>query len=244
MMIDDGIGLSIVIPAFNEAGNLEGLVRSYRDVYDALDKDFELVVVDNGSRDNTQEVLAKLRGADYPFLKIATTPENLGYGGGILFGLKQARGRYLGWSHADMQCEPYDAARAFRALKRHAQPERLLVKGHRYGRPFLERVVSFMHNFLATIILRMRFVQANGQPKVFHRSLFDLLKDPPQDISLDLYLLYVAKKNDFIIETIPVFLLPRHKGVSTWAFGLRSRFKWMARCFIYILKLWKKETMS
>ena len=90
-----GPNLSLAMPAFNEASHLE---KTVGELVAALDKDgvfYEIIVVDNGSTDDTSTVGERLTGK-YPTVKIVTIKPNAGYGGGILAGLSQATGNILG----------------------------------------------------------------------------------------------------------------------------------------------------
>ena len=74
--------------------------------------DAEVVLVDNGSRDDTPNVLAELLPR-HPGCRGLRVETNRGYGFGILTGLRAARGDVLGWTHADMQTDPADAIVGF-----------------------------------------------------------------------------------------------------------------------------------
>ena len=77
------------------------------------DKDIEIVIVDNGSNDDTQEVLAPLL-EKYTFVTLVNVSVNKGYGYGILEGLKGSSGVILGWTHADLQTDPGDIVEALK----------------------------------------------------------------------------------------------------------------------------------
>ena len=96
---------SLVIPCFNEAENLPLLLDRCKALI--LDKEIEVILVDNGSTDETQEVMKaiyqNIMVADLYMLKKMKVMEM------ILAGLNSAKGRGLGWTHADMQTDPADA---------------------------------------------------------------------------------------------------------------------------------------
>ena len=85
---------SLVIPCYNEEGNLPGLFASCDEAFSG--GDVEVVFVDNGSRDGSAELFPRLcAGRDYA--RVVTVAVNQGYGYGILSGLRAARGDVLGW---------------------------------------------------------------------------------------------------------------------------------------------------
>ena len=103
--------LSLVIPCYNEAANLPSLLERCKEL--AQRGSVEVILVDNGSTDDSPQVLARLLPA-YPGCRTVRVEHNQGYGFGILAGLKAARGDILGWTHADMQTDPMDAAQGIR----------------------------------------------------------------------------------------------------------------------------------
>ena len=111
--------LSIVLPCYNESKGLEVLVKRFDQV--GCGVDFELILVDNGSTDNTPHVLPYLL-ARYPFARSVRVEVNQGYGHGILTGLRAARADVLAWSHADLQTDPADIFRAARVSSCRAAP--------------------------------------------------------------------------------------------------------------------------
>ena len=94
---------SLVIPCFNEEENLPRLIDSCLALIDR--SDCEVIVVNNGSTDNSAEILPRLL-EPHKNLRAIYIDKNIGYGHGILTGLKDAKGEILGWTHADLQTDP------------------------------------------------------------------------------------------------------------------------------------------
>jgi glycosyltransferase involved in cell wall biosynthesis len=226
--------LSVALPCYNEARGIEAILRRFAEVADG--RDFELILVDNGSRDNTPEVLKSLL-PQYPFARSVRVEVNQGYGHGIYTGLMAARGEVLAWSHADLQTDPADVFRALKSYRSATHPARTLVKGRRHGRRLSERVVSFGMGTLATAIFRMPLWEINAQPKVFHRSLLAHAEHPPIDFNFDVYVLVQAKRNGWQIESIPVQFPPRQFGHSNWARTWKSKLRTIWRSMKYMLRL-------
>lgn len=213
------IEFELVLPAYNEALSLAALaVRTARAAQNAgYDPSrFQLVLVNNGSTDNSTDVLRELKNGEWGrWFSVVTVPLNQGYGFGLWSGLSQTKAPVIGWSHADEQCDPADAFKALELLK--AQPgNNTLVKGRRLHRNWKDVIVSRMFELCARIILGLRVHEINAQPKVFPRALLAELKDPPKTFAFDLYVLYRAAKNRFSIKAIPVSFPPRAHGISRW----------------------------
>ena len=94
--------LSIVIPCYNESKSIPYLLEQFTEVIGT--RDIEVILVDNGSVDETPAVLAALLPR-YQFVKTTRVDKNQGYGFGILSGLRIGTGDFLGWMHADLQSD-------------------------------------------------------------------------------------------------------------------------------------------
>lgn len=160
--------------------------------------------------------------------------KNIGYGYGIMSGLRSAKGEFLAFSHADMQCDPKDVFRAFELLRKQENSERVLVKGNRKGRQNF--LTSGLHMLARALFLR-RFDDINGQPKIFDKGLMHTFKNPPNGFQLDFYLQYKALKSGYRVVSFPVAFGQRKFGYSKWATSLKSRIKNVSRFLGYMLKV-------
>lgn len=228
--------LSITVPCFNEARSLRLLLERFAMAIG--DRPVEVLLVDNGSTDETAAVLAAELGQPrFRFARSVNVESNIGYGHGIMTGLREARGTWLAFTHADMQCDPADVIRAFDCLQNQPTPEAMLVKGRRLGRPWPDRMLTIGMQIVATTLLRTVLTDINAQPKVFHRHLLSKLTTPPVDFNLDVYVLYAAKRAGLQILTVPVTFGPRHYGVSKWAFSLPSKIRHINSSLAFLCRL-------
>lgn len=228
--------LSIVLPCYNEAGNLPLLLEAYQQVWEDLPA--ELILVDNGSTDHTADVLAReLQQPAFSFAKTVRVPQNRGYGHGILTGLQAAQGEIVGYSHADMQCSPADVFAAYHKLVAQSNPAGALVKGRRGSREFSASLVTHGMALLASAVLVTKLTDINAQPKVFHRSHLERLTQPPDGFQFDLYVLYRARRAGLKILTVPVVFEQRAHGESKWAANIFSRYRTIWATIVYIFQL-------
>lgn len=228
--------LSIIVPCYNEAKNIPLILEAFRGIH--KEQSFELVLVDNGSKDDSAHVFQKeLSKKQNSFAKVVTVKVNQGYGHGILSGIRAAKGDILCWTHADMQTPPEDCLRVYKTLLESKDVDETVVKGKRTKRAFGEWFFTLGMSIIASTVLLTPLYDINAQPKLFSRTLFESLKNPPKDFSLDLYLLYVAKKRGYTLKCIPVVFRDRIHGESKWAFSFRSKVKTIWRTIKYIFKL-------
>lgn len=225
--------LSLVIPCFNEAQNLPLLLRRLDEVIDR--DDVEVLLVDNGSADETPRILAEAT-SERPFLKNVRVQVNQGYGFGILSGLGAARGEILGWTHADMQTDPGDALEGLALIER--SPERdLFVKGRRYGRPAADVLFTVGMAGFESLLLGRAMWDINAQPTLFPRRFFESWRTPPNDFSLDLYAYYQAKLQGLAVRRFPVRFGERAHGLSHWNVDWRAKLRFIQRTMRYSLEL-------
>ena len=231
--------LSVVIPCYNEEKNLPYIVAKLSAILrDKTHAECEVILVDNGSTDNSAEVFVDLLKGIEENIRVVKVDKNQGYGYGILYGLKQANGSFLAWTHADLQTDPADV---FKALDLYLlAPKRpVLVKGYRKNRKVSEAFFSWCMGLISSVFLKARLTEINAQPKLFHRDFYEaIVKDAPYDFSLDLYFLFKAKKQGLILD-FPVFFLPRLYGEAKGGSGssLKTRIKLIKRTLKYIGEL-------
>jgi glycosyltransferase involved in cell wall biosynthesis len=231
------IKLSIIVPCYNEAENLPGLLEAFGRVI-ATD-DIELVVVNNGSTDDTENIIQELL-LKYSFATLVNVPINKGYGHGIKVGLSNAQGSFLGWTHADMQTDPVDVIKAFNIIRQQPHNTELYVKGDRKGRPFSDQFFTIGMSCFETIYMGKLLWDINAQPNIFHRTFFEKwVVSAPDDFSLDLYVLFLAQHLRLDVLRFPVFFPERVHGHSSWNTGLISKWKFIKRTVDFSIHLKK-----
>lgn len=225
---------SLVIPCYNEAANIPLLLERCRGL---ANTDIEVILVDNGSTDQTPDVLCNLLPA-YPGCRSVRVEKNQGYGFGILSGLCAAHGEILGWTHADMQTDPQDVLRGLVLFYKHGPG--ILVKGRRYGRPLMDVIFTIGMSVFETLLLGRRMSDINAQPTMFPRRFFESWVDAPHDFSLDLYAYYLAKRSGLEIHRFPVRFGQRAHGVSHWNVNWMAKWKFIRRTVTFSFQLKKK----
>ena len=226
---------SIVIPCYNEAQNLPLLLERFRQALQQR-KDIEIILVNNGSVDDSAGVLEKLL-PNYFFARVVTVKENQGYGFGILQGLQQAHGEWVGWTHADLQTDPADVIRAVEIAA--GISGKVFIKGSRKGRPLWDNLFTWGMGIFESCLMGQALWDINAQPNLFSRELLDRWGQPPYDFSLDLFALYEAKKQGFRTVRFPVRFPQRIYGTSHWNTGLKAKWKFIKRTLIFSWKLKK-----
>jgi polyisoprenyl-phosphate glycosyltransferase len=237
-MKKDNIDLSIVIPCYNEKDNIPLIVKRFNEIKPE-NINVELILVDNGSVDSSGAIIDNFV-KKYDYIKKAKVEKNVGYGFGILTGLRAAKGQFLCWTHADMQTDLGDTIKAYQIAINQKSPYAVFVKGRRGERSLFDAFFTSCMSLFETIYLETMLYDINAQPNLFHRSLIDIAKDPPNDFSFDLYFYYISKKKKYKIIRFPVIFSRRIHGKSSWNTGIISKWKFIKRTIKFSFGLKKR----
>ena len=102
--------ISLVIPCYNEEDNLEKLLTRISSLLKEFSQEnIELVIVNNGSTDNSQQIIKNHELYQKNLISLLNIKRNKGYGDGINQGLNFSKGDVVCWFHADLQFDPFDA---------------------------------------------------------------------------------------------------------------------------------------
>jgi glycosyltransferase involved in cell wall biosynthesis len=231
------VDLSIVIPCYNEGGSLDALFDACRNAL-ASDISMEVVFVDNGSTDDSEEQLARLLSRpENQFGRLVSVGVNQGYGHGIMTGVRAARGDVIAWTHADLQTDPGDVVAAYRSCRTPLENGTVIVKGRRKGRGIFDTVFTAGMSLVASTILGQKLSDINAQPKIFHRSFLNDFTDAPEDFSLDAYFLYVARTKGIPIYEYPVIFADRQFGEAKGGGSLKGKVRIIRRTLAFLRKL-------
>jgi polyisoprenyl-phosphate glycosyltransferase len=226
--------ISLVIPCYDEARTLPSLIARIEEAFGG-EREAEVILVDNGSSDETPAIMSGLAG--HPIIRTVRVEVNQGYGFGILAGLRAAKGRFLGWTHADMQADPADALRALELIRKE-RSEAIYLKGERYGRPLQDVVFTIGMSVFETVLLRRRMWDINAQPNLFPRAFYEaVVAGAPHDFSLDLYFYHAARVHGLRMIRFPVRFGARLHGVSHWNVDWTAKRKFIERTMKFSLEL-------
>ncbi len=226
---------SLVIPCFNEAENILPLIDKLKNNI-LKKKKIEVILVNNGSTDNTLSIL-KDQEKKFSNIVIVNIKTNIGYGNGIISGLKKSTGNIVGWTHADLQTDPNDFLIGIDLFKKN---KNIYVKGKRNNRIFFDNFFTFFMSIFETILFRKHLYDINAQPTIFTRDFFLKWKKPPDDFSLDLFSYVMAIDHNLEIRRFNVFFPERLFGESKWNTSFKSKLNFIIRTIKYSFQLKKK----
>jgi len=211
------VDLSVVIPAYNEAESIPLLVGEVCGCLDTV-LDYELIVVDDCSGDNTREVLQASR-LQHPRLRVLHHGSRSGQSAAICSGVQAARAQLIATLDGDGQNDPVDILNLYRAME-HMQDDLLLVAGYRRQRrdTWLKRFSSRIANRVRAAILKDATPDTGCGLKVFSRATFLAL---PQFDHMHRFLPALVRRLGGTVLSVDVRHRPRERGKSKY--GLHNR---------------------
>ncbi len=227
--------VSLAIPCFNEESVLRSTVLRLARAFEEIRVDLELVLVDNGSRDRTGQIIDELVATGLPVIK-RTIAVNRGYGYGILTGLAACRGRIIGFLHADGQCEARDVAKVCDVALHAARP--VLVKIRRRFRMdgWRRKVTSLCYNAATNLLFpRIGSRDINGSPKVFPRECLAAMNLKSHDWFIDPEMMIRAQAVGLDVIEINVLSQMRPGGASHVD---------TSTCWEFVINLWRYRFAS
>ncbi len=205
--------LSLVFPVFDEERNIGLLLESSRKLAPQLADSFEIVVVDDGSRDGSAGVIERYRRAD-PRIRVVRHASNCGYGAALRAGLREARGDLVFFTDADLQ---FDIAELSKLLA-HAD-EFDIVAGYRHPRrdPWPRRVIAWVWGALVRWLFDLRVRDIDCAFKVFHRRVIEAIPMSSIGAFVNTEILVRATAAGFRIHQVPVTHRRRRHGQQSGA---------------------------
>lgn len=167
--------LSYFFPAHNEEANLAGLVEEALATLPELAEAFEIIVVDDGSRDATESIAGALAGQHPDIVRLVRHPVNLGYGAALRSGFAAARYELIAFTDGDRQFKVVDVGRLIEALSGAGAPD--VVAGFRIKRadPLVRTVYARAYRLANRIFFGLAVTDVDCACKLFRRdALADL----------------------------------------------------------------------
>jgi glycosyltransferase involved in cell wall biosynthesis len=225
--------MSLVFPMFDEEANVGPLLESALALAPRLADDFELIVVDDGSRDGSAAVVETIRRRD-PRVRLLRHPENFGYGAALRSVLRAARGELVFFSDADLQFD----LREIERLLAHTD-EFDIVAGYRAPRrdPLGRRVLAAGWGVLVRVLFGLRVRDIDCAFKVFRRPVVDALEVASIGAFVNTEILVRARRAGFRIQEVPV---SHHPRVAGRAKGASPRV--VARAIVELSMLYRELT--
>lgn len=209
----ESIEFSVVVPVMNEEGNAANLAREIASVLDG--RSYEMIFVDDASRDDTRAELAALKG-ELPTLRVLGHRKNAGQSRAIRSGVLAARAPIIGTLDGDGQNDPADLPKLLAKITRPEAPPNLgMVAGNRLKRQdnWSKRAASQIANSIRRAALKDNAIDSGSGVKVFKREAF--LRLPYFD-HMHRFMAALMLREGYAVEFLPVNHRQRNAGRSKY----------------------------
>ncbi|MFH1709467.1 MAG: glycosyltransferase family 2 protein [bacterium] len=223
-------GISIFFPAFNEEKNIENTVKAAVLAATPLFSDFEIIIIDDGSKDKTPEIIDSLAKSDKN-IKAVHHPENKGYGAAVRSGFVNATKELVFFTDGDSQFDISEIKLLLPLIN-----EADLVIGYRIKRrdPLHRRLFAKLWGAFIAVLFNIWVSDMDCAFKLIKRKVIQNLDLKSNGAFISAELLIKAKKKGFKIKQVGVHHYPRKEGKQTGA-----NIKVILKAFYELSKLWR-----
>jgi len=212
------IDVSVVVPAYNEAQNLPKLVDAVRDVLSSLGVSFEILLVNDGSTDSTEQVLAELQATD-PVVVSVNLARNFGKEPALAAGLASARGQCLIFMDADLQ-HPPSVIRLLYQGWREGYDVVNAVKRERPNESLVHRAFAYLFNRIMSGTIGRDMAGASDF-KLIDRQVADILLGCQER---NRFFRGLVAWVGFKVKAVEFDVPDREHGQSKWSVGTLARY--------------------
>ena len=224
-------GISVFLPSHNEEGNVERVVRSYLAELPRVADDFEVIVVEDGSRDRTGEIAERLAAED-THVKVIRHHVNKGYGGAVISGIRAATKPYVLLCDGDGQFDPSDLERMIPFV-----PGYDVVAGHRVHRAdhLIRRINGKAWTVLVRVLLGITISDIDCGFKLFKSEKLEGMDLRAHGAMISTELMARLAGRNAKVKEVDVKHLPRLTGEQSGA-----NLKVVARAFKELIALYRE----
>src|SRR3954463_7871590 len=223
-------GLSIFFPAYNDSGTIASLVITALRTARQLTPDHEVIVVNDGSKDGTADILNELAGI-YPEVRVVHHEKNRGYGGALRTGFATATRELVFYTDGDAQYDPAE----MEALWRRFDASVDLVNGYKISRsdPLHRIVIGRIYHHTVKLLFGLTVRDVDCDFRMMRRSIFDKVHLEKNSGVICLEMMKKITDAGFRIAEVPVHHYHRAYGKSQF-----FNFRRLGRTAIDVFKLW------
>jgi glycosyltransferase involved in cell wall biosynthesis len=227
---DKPAGLSVFFPAYNDGGTIASMVIRAVQAASELTPDYEVVVVDDGSRDATPDIVDEL-ARTYPHVRVIHHPRNRGYGGALQTGFRSATKELIFYTDGDAQYDPAELA----ALWERMTPQTDLVNGYKISRsdPLHRIVIGRIYHHVVSLMFGLTVRDVDCDFRLMRRTIFDRIDLQKTSGVICLEMMKKIEDAGFRIVEVPVHHYHRAFGKSQF-----FNFPRIAKTGVDVLRLW------
>ncbi|OQA22793.1 MAG: putative glycosyltransferase CsbB [Actinobacteria bacterium ADurb.Bin346] len=214
----ESIKFSILIPAFNEESIIVRTVQETIKVLEDFSPDYEIIIINDGSTDNTASEVADFIGNNSKKVRLEGYFPNQGKGYALKYGTGLAGGKYVLFMDADLDLHPSLIIKMYKIMEKSSADIVIGSKMHKQSRlnyPLYRRFLSSSYYFIIKVLFRLPIKDTQTGIKLFRNEVLKkcMSKVTIKKYAYDLELLLIASRNNYRIFEAPVQLkAKRDKG--------------------------------
>ncbi len=224
-------GLSVFFPAYNDAGTIASLVITSVQVAATLTDDYEVIVINDGSQDDTARILDELARIYPDHVRVVHHPKNRGYGGALRTGFATASKDFVFYTDGDAQYDPAEMTLLWEKMRDDVD----WVNGWKISRSDpMHRIIigRLYHHYVKTLFgLKVRDVDCDF--RLMRRSIFDVVRLEKDSGVICLEMMKKFQDAGFRVAEQPVHHYHRAHGQSQF-----FNFSRVLRTLLDVHKLW------
>jgi glycosyltransferase involved in cell wall biosynthesis len=223
--------LSVFFPAYNDAGTIASLVISAVKTAATLTADYEVLVINDGSQDDTATILDELARVYPQHVRIIHHPVNRGYGGALRSGFTHARKDLVFYTDGDAQYDPAEMT----SLWERMTPEVDWVNGWKISRsdPWHRIVIGRLYHHTVKRLFGLGVRDVDCDFRLMRRRIFDVVQLEKSSGVICLEMMKKFQDAGFRVAEVPVHHYHRMHGQSQF-FNMPR----VARTLVDVMKLW------
>lgn len=219
-------------PYLNDWGTIGSLVATLDIVLQEIAKEYEIIIVDDGSDNRSKEVLRFLTKR-FPKLKIVTHQKNKGYGGAIKSGILASKMDWIFYTDGDAQYDPRDLRTFLKNKKKNVD----IINGYKIRRsdPWYRKLTGKTYHYIVKILFRVPIRDTDCDFRLMKRSIFEVVKLESDSGLICAEMIKKISDKGFIFQEVPVTHYWRISGKSQF-----FNFKRVLKVVSGLLALWYK----
>ena len=224
-------GLSVFFPAYNDAGTIASLVIRAMKVAGTLTADFEVIVVNDGSSDETPKILDELARLYPDHVRIVHHPQNRGYGGALRTGFATASKELVFYTDGDYQYDPAEMSLLWAKMTDSVD----WVNGWKISRsdPLHRIIIGRLYHHIVKLLFGLKVRDVDCDFRLMRRRIFDVVRLEKNSGVICLEMMKKFQDAGFRVAEQPVHHYHRSYGKSQF-----FNFPRIFRTAVDVLKLW------
>jgi len=224
-------GLSIFFPAYNDAGTIASLVISSVKIAATLTDDYEVIVIDDGSQDDTPKILDELARIYPDRVRIVHHETNRGYGGALRSGFAAARKDFVFYTDGDAQYDPSEMTLLWNKMSDDVD----WVNGWKISRsdPLHRIIIGRVYHHMVKLLFGLKVRDVDCDFRLMRRRIFDVVRLEKDSGVICLEMMKKFQDAGFRVAEHPVHHYHRSYGKSQF-----FNFPRIYRTAIDVMKLW------